>query len=117
VYDVGANTGFVNVGIDHNTAAFAVESVSRWWNHIGRDAYPHARRLLVTCDAGGSNGWRNRAWKAGIARFAQDTGLEVTVCHFPPGTSKWNRIEHRLSLSRGLCKRSGRFPMDLVASR
>jgi transposase len=96
VYDVGANTGFVNVGTDHNTAAFAVESVRRWWDLIGRDAYPHAGRLLVTCDAGGSNGWRNRAWKAGIAEFAQATGLEVTVCHFPPGTSKWNRIEHRL---------------------
>jgi len=96
VYDVAANTGFVNVGTDHNTAAFAVESVRRWWNLIGRDAYPHAERLLVTCDAGGSNGWRNRAWKAGIAEFAQDSGLEVTVCHFPPGTSKWNRIEHRL---------------------
>jgi transposase len=96
VYDVAANTGFVNVGTDHNTAAFAVGSVRRWWNLIGRDAYPHAERLLVTCDAGGSNGWRNRAWKAGIAEFAQDSGLEVTVCHFPPGTSKWNRIEHRL---------------------
>ena len=96
VYDVGANTGFVNVGIDHNTAAFAVESVRRWWNLIGSHAYPHAQRLLVTCDAGGGNGWRNRAWKAGIAEFAQATGLQVTVCHFPPGTSKWNQIEHRL---------------------
>ena len=96
VYDVGANTGFVNVGVDHNTAAFALESVSRWWNHVGSGAYPHAKRLLITCDAGGSNGWRNRAWKTGLARFARDTGLQVTVCHFPPGTSKWNRIEHRL---------------------
>jgi hypothetical protein len=96
VYDVGANTGFVNVGTDHNTAAFAVESVRRWWALMGKDAYPDATRLLVTCDAGGANGWRNRAWKAGIAQFAQDTGLQVTVCHFPPGTSKWNKIEHRL---------------------
>jgi hypothetical protein len=96
VYDVAANTGFVNVGTDHNTAAFAVESVRRWWDLAGRDAYPGAARLLVTCDAGGGNGWRNRAWKAGLARFAQDTGLEVTCCHFPPGTSKWNKIEHRL---------------------
>jgi transposase len=96
VYDVGANTGFVNVGIDHNTAAFAVESVRRWWHLVGSHAYPHAQRLLLTCDAGGSNGWRNRAWKAGIAQFAQATGLQVTVCHFPPGTSKWNQIEHRL---------------------
>src|SRR5262245_49018058 len=96
IYDVGASTGFVNVGTDGNTAALAVESVRRWWNLIGKAAYPRARRLLVTCDAGGSNGWRNRAWKAGLAAFAQETGLEITVCHFPPGTSKWNKIEHRL---------------------
>jgi hypothetical protein len=96
VYDVGANTGFVNVGTDHNTAAFAVESIRRWWQLIGRDAYPGAGRLLVCCDAGGANGWRNRAWKAGLAQFARDSGLEITVCHFPPGTSKWNKIEHRL---------------------
>jgi len=96
VYDVAANTGFVNVGTDHNTAALAVESVRRWWDLIGQDAYPGAARLLICCDAGGSNGWRNRAWKAGLARLAQDTGLQVTVCHFPPGTSKWNQIEHRL---------------------
>jgi transposase len=96
VYDVGANTGFVNVGTDHNTAALAVESIRRWWALTGKDAYPAAGRLLICCDAGGSNGWRNRAWKAGIAAFAQEAGLEVTVCHFPPGTSKWNKIEHRL---------------------
>jgi Rhodopirellula transposase DDE domain/Helix-turn-helix of DDE superfamily endonuclease len=96
VYDVAANTGFVNVGTDHNTAAFAVESVRRWWNLAGKDAYPGAQRLLVTCDAGGNNGWRNRAWKAGLAGLAQETGLEITCCHFPPGTSKWNKIEHRL---------------------
>jgi hypothetical protein len=86
IYDVGANAGFVNVGTDHNTAALAVESVRRWWQLAGRDAYPGARRLLVTCDAGGSNGWRNRAWKAGLAELAQQAGLAVTVCHFPPGT-------------------------------
>jgi Rhodopirellula transposase DDE domain len=96
VYDVGANTGFVNVGTDHNTAALAVESIGRWWTLIGKDAYPAAARLLICCDAGGSNGWRNRAWKAGIAALAQQTGLDITVCHFPPGTSKWNKIEHRL---------------------
>ncbi|HEX6854368.1 MAG TPA: ISAzo13 family transposase [Streptosporangiaceae bacterium] len=96
IYDVAANTGFVNVGTDHNTAALAVESIRRWWDLIGKDAYPGAARLLVTCDAGGSNGWRNRAWKAGLAALAQDTGLQITVCHFPPGTSKWNQIEHRL---------------------
>jgi len=96
IYDVGANTGFVNVGTDHNTAALAVESIRRWWNLAGRDAYPDAGRLLVTCDAGGSNGWKNRAWKAGLAVLAAETGLEITCCHFPPGTSKWNKIEHRL---------------------
>jgi hypothetical protein len=96
VYDVGANTGFVNVGTDHNTAAFAVESVRRWWQLVGKDAYAGAGRLLVTCDAGGNNGWRNRAWKTGLAALAAETGLAITVCHFPPGTSKWNKIEHRL---------------------
>jgi transposase len=96
VYDVGANTGFVNVGTDHNTAAFAVESIRRWWDLTGKDAYPGAERLLVTCDAGSSNGWTNRAWKAGLAAFAQQAGLQITVCHFPPGTSKWNKVEHRL---------------------
>jgi hypothetical protein len=96
IYDVGANTGFVNVGTDRNTAALAVESIRRWWDLAGRDAYPAAGRLLICCDAGGSNGWRNRAWKAGLAQLAQQTGLEITVCHFPPGTSKWNKIEHRL---------------------
>jgi hypothetical protein len=96
VYDVAANTGFVNVGTDHNTAAFAVESIRRWWDLAGREAYPQAVQLLICCDAGGANGWRNRAWKAGLAQFAQETGLEITCCHFPPGTSKWNKIEHRL---------------------
>jgi Rhodopirellula transposase DDE domain len=96
IYDVAANTGFVNVGTDHNTAALAVESIRRWWALAGRDAYPAAARLLICCDAGGSNGWRNRAWKAGLADLARQTGLEITCCHFPPGTSKWNKIEHRL---------------------
>jgi transposase len=96
VYDLAANAGWVNVGTDHDTAAFAVESIRRWWNAAGRAAYPGARRLLVTADAGGSNGYRTRAWKAELAAFALQAGLAVTVCHFPPGTSKWNRIEHRL---------------------
>jgi hypothetical protein len=96
VYDVAANEGFVNVGTDHDTAAFAVESVRRWWQSAGRDRYPAARRLLITADAGGSNGYRTRAWKAGLAALAAETGLKITVCHFPPGTSKWNKIEHRL---------------------
>jgi hypothetical protein len=96
IYDEQANAGFVNVGTDGNTAALAVESIRRWWDLAGRDAYPDAARLLVTCDAGGSNSYANRAWKAGLALLAQETGLEITVCHFPPGTSKWNKIEHRL---------------------
>jgi hypothetical protein len=96
IYDVAANTGFINVGTGANTAALAVASVRRWWEMTGQDTYPGASRLLVTCDAGGSNGWANRGWKTGLARLAQDTGLQITVCHFPPGTSKWNKIEHRL---------------------
>ncbi|MCL2734750.1 MAG: ISAzo13 family transposase, partial [Actinomycetia bacterium] len=96
VYDITADTGWVNVGTDHDTAAFAVESVRRWWNAAGKEDYPQARRLRVTAGAGGSNGYRTRAWKAELAALALETGLEVTVCHFPPGTSKWNKVEHRL---------------------
>jgi hypothetical protein len=96
IYDITANAGWVNVGTDHDTAAFAVESVRRWWKAQGQADYPQARRLLVTADAGGSNGYRTRAWKAELAALAVETGLEVTVCHFPPGTSKWNKVEHRL---------------------
>ncbi|HEY3952684.1 MAG TPA: ISAzo13 family transposase [Streptosporangiaceae bacterium] len=96
VYDLAANAGWVNVGTDHDTAAFAVESIRRWWNAAGRGDYPRARRLLITADAGGSNGYRTRAWKTELAALAAGTGLEITVCHFPPGTSKWNKIEHRL---------------------
>ena len=96
VYDITANAGWVNVGTDHDTAAFAVESVRRWWNAAGQEEYPRARRLLITADAGGSNGYRTRAWKAELAALALETGLEITVCHFPPGTSKWNKVEHRL---------------------
>src|SRR6266436_4553030 len=96
VCDLAANAGWVNVGTDHDTAAFAVESIRRWWNAAGRSGYPAARRLLITADAGGSNGHRTRAWKTGLAALAAETGLEITVCHFPPGTSKWNKIEHRL---------------------
>jgi Rhodopirellula transposase DDE domain len=96
IYDEKGNAGFVNVGTDGNTAALAVESIRRWWRAVGRDAYPGAARLLVTCDSGGSNGYRNRAWKAGLAGLARGTGLDIEVCHFPPGTSKWNKIEHRL---------------------
>jgi hypothetical protein len=96
IYDLAANTGWVNVGTDHDTATFAVESIRRWWNGAGQSTYPHATRLLVTADAGGSNGYRTRAWKTELAALAVQTGLAITVCHFPPGTSKWNTIEHRL---------------------
>jgi len=96
VYDITGNTGWVSVGTDHDTAAFAVESIRRWWNAAGRASYPQARRLLITADAGGSNGYRTRAWKTGLAALAEQTGLQITCCHFPPGTSKWNKIEHRL---------------------
>ena len=96
VYDLGRNTGWVRVGCDHDTAAFAVQTLRRWWEQVGRASYPGAERLLITADAGGSNGYRVRAWKTELARFAGATGLEITVCHLPPGTSKWNRIEHRL---------------------
>jgi hypothetical protein len=96
VYDLTGNNGWVNVGTDHDTAAFAVESIRRWWNSRGHHDYPHARRLLITADAGGSNGYRTRTWKTELAVLAAQTGLRITVCHFPPGTSKWNKIEHRL---------------------
>jgi transposase len=96
VYDLGANTGWVSVGCDHDTASFAVASLRRWWQTMGKALYPAADRLLVCADAGGSNGYRVRLWKTELARFAAETGLQVTVCHYPPGTSKWNKIEHRL---------------------
>jgi transposase len=95
VYDQGRNAGWVNVGIDHDTAAFAVESIRRWWGAVGRQQYPGAKRLLITADGGGSNGSRVRLWKWELQQFADETGLTITVCHWPPGTSKWNKIEHR----------------------
>jgi hypothetical protein len=96
VYDLHRDEGWVSVGIDHDTASFAVNAIRRWWQRMGRAAYPQARSLVITADAGGSNGTRLRLWKWELQRFANRTGLAITVCHFPPGTSKWNRIEHRL---------------------
>jgi transposase len=96
IYDVGRNTGWVSVGVDHDTAAFAVESIRRWWRSMGRKVYPQAGRLLITADSGGSNGSRVRLWKLELQELADETGLRIGVCHFPPGTSKWNKIEHRL---------------------
>ena len=96
IYDLGRNAGFVNIGTDHDTGAFAVASVRGWWRHEGRRLYPKARELLITADGGGSNGWRLRLWKYELQRLADQTGLSISVCHFPPGTSKWNKVEHRL---------------------
>ncbi|MGH9024027.1 MAG: ISAzo13 family transposase [Acidimicrobiia bacterium] len=96
VYDLGHDEGWVSVGDSADTAEFAVESIRRWWNTLGRHRFPHATTLMITADAGGSNGYRVRAWKWHLTRLAAETGLEITVCHYPPGTSKWNKIEHRL---------------------
>jgi len=92
VYDLGADDGFVSVGSDHDTAAFAVNAIRRWWPTMGAERYAGATRLMVTADAGGSNGYRNRLWKKELARFAAETGLKMTVSHYPPGTSKWNKV-------------------------
>ena len=96
IYDIGRNTGFVNLGTDHDTGAFAVASIRGWWRHEGRRLYPDATTMLITADAGGSNGWRLRLWKLELQRLADETGVAIAVCHFPPGTSKWNKVEHRL---------------------
>jgi len=96
VYDLGRNQGWVSVGVDHDTAAFAVATIRRWWRELGRKHYPSAKSLLITADSGGSNGSRLRLWKWELHKLAQQTGLTITVCHLPPGTSKWNKIEHRL---------------------
>jgi hypothetical protein len=96
VYDVARDAGWVNVGTDHDTATFAVESIRRWWAGMGQPAYPQARQLLITADGGGSNGSRVRLWKVELQKLADETGLTISVCHLPPGTSKWNKIEHRL---------------------
>jgi len=96
IYDLTTDAGWVNIGVDHDTSAFAVASIRGWWQARGRGDYPHATRLLITADAGGSNSYRTRVWKAELAALATETGLAITVCHFPPGTSKWNKVEHRL---------------------
>jgi transposase len=96
IYDIAANTGWVNVGVDHDTSTFAVASIRRWWENRGKGVYPNAQRLLITADSGGSNSPRYRLWKSELAALAEETGLAITVCHFPPGTSKWNKVEHRL---------------------
>jgi transposase len=96
IYDLAQNTGWVSVGIDNDTATFAVATIRRWWHAMGKEKYPHAKRLMITADGGGSNGSRLRLWKLELQTLADETGLSVAVSHFPPGTSKWNKIEHRL---------------------
>ena len=96
IYDQGQNNGWVSVGVDHDTVQFAVQSITSWWRQMGQQTYPQATELLITADAGGSNGYRIRLWKYELQRMADETGLQITVCHFPPGTSKWNKIEHRM---------------------
>ena len=96
IYDIGRNSGFVNIGTDHDTGAFAVASIRGWWRQEGRRLYPEAATILITADGGGSNGWRLRLWKLELQKLADETGLILAVCHFPPGTSKWNKVEHRL---------------------
>ena len=121
IYDVSANTGWVSVGTDHDTSAFAVATLRDWWDTLGRTRYPTADRLLICADGGGSNGSLVRAWKVELARFAADTGLRVTVCHLPPGTSKWNKIEHRLFSQitmnwRGRPLKTHQVIVDLIAN-
>ncbi len=121
VYDVTTNTGWVSVGTDHDTSAFAVATLRSWWETIGRRRYPSAQKLLICADGGGSNGYRVRAWKVELARLAAETGLAITVCHLPPGTSKWNKIEHRLFSQitmnwRGRPLQSHRMIVDLIGN-
>ena len=121
IYDVGDNTGWVTVGTDHDTSAFAVATLRTWWKTIGQHRYPGADQLLICADGGGSNGSRVRAWKIELAAFASDTGLHVSVCHLPPGTSKWNKIEHRLFSQitmnwRGRPLKSHQIIVDLISS-
>ena len=121
VYDIGGDLGWVNVGTDHDTANFAIESIRRWWTTMGRPLYPKAKQLLICADSGGSNGYRLRLWKVGLQKLADTIGLDVTVCHFPPGTSKWNKIEHRLFSHiamnwRGQPLTSHQVMVDLIAA-
>jgi hypothetical protein len=121
IYDLSANTGWVTVGSDGDTAAFAVATLRRWWTQVGQPTYPNAKRLLITADAGGSNGYRVRLWKTELAQLATDIGVTITVCHYPPGTSKWNKIEHRLfsaitSNWRGRPLTSHQVVVDLIGA-
>lgn len=121
IYDMAHDEGWVSVGIDHDTAQFAVASIQSWWEHLGARRFPDARTLTITADCGGSNGYRTRLWKTELQRLADDTGLQIRVCHFPPATSKWNKIEHRLfsfiSINwRGKPLESHQMIIDLIAA-
>ena len=121
VYDLAQNEGFVSVGDSHDTAEFAVETIRRWWAEVGSLAYPDADRLLITADAGGSNSYRSRLWRLELSKLAAEAGIDITVCHFPPGTSKWNKIEHRLFSAistnwRGRPLESHEVIVDLIAA-
>ena len=121
IYDLAQNEGFVSVGDSHDTAEFAVETIRRWWTEVGSLAYPDAERLLITADAGGSNSYRSRLWRLELSKLAAEAGIDITVCHFPPGTSKWNKIEHRLFSAistnwRGRPLESHEVIVDLIAA-
>jgi hypothetical protein len=121
VYDLANDEGWVSVGVDHDTSQFAAASILAWWEHLGQRRFPDANTLTITADCGGSNGNRTRLWKTELQRLADRTGLEITVCHFPPGTSKWNKIEHRLfsyiSINwRGKPLTSHQVVIDLIAA-
>jgi hypothetical protein len=121
VYDIGGNAGWVSVGSDHDTAAFAVNAIRRWWLTMGKERYPNAKSLMITADGGGSNGYRLRLWKVELQKLADELGLSITVCHLPPGTSKWNKIEHRLFSFitinwRGKPLRSYKTVVELIGS-
>jgi hypothetical protein len=121
IYDLAHDEGWVSVGIDHDTSQFAAASIRAWWQHLGHERFPDAHTLTITADCGGSNGNRTRLWKTELQRLADDTGLTITVCHFPPGTSKWNKIEHRLfsyiSINwRGKPLTSHQTVIDLIAA-
>lgn len=121
VYDIAENEALVSVGVSSDTAEFAVEAIRRWWSELGVERYSRVKRLLITADAGGSNGHRNRLWNLELQRFADETGMTIEVCHYPPGTSKWNKIEHRLFCHitqnwRGVPLETHQVAVNLVSS-
>ena len=121
IYDVNENSGWVNVGCDHDTAEFAVYSIRQWWIKLGKESYPHAKELIITADGGGSNSSVSRLWKRELQRLSSEISIPITVCHFPPGTSKWNKIEHRMFSAismnwRGIPLTSHEVIINLISS-